>query len=73
MRRPEVYLKDILSSINKVQNYSGNRRYSESYLIIPGIVSGYFFAPLKDYNKNPQKYKGQPGPPNFKHPRLRVS
>jgi hypothetical protein len=26
-----------------------------------------FFASLKDYNKNPQKYKGQPGPPNFKH------
>jgi transposase len=26
-----------------------------------------FFSSLKDYKKNPQKYKGQPGPPNFKH------
>jgi hypothetical protein len=24
-------------------------------------------ASLKDYKKNPQKYKGQPGPPNFKY------
>ncbi len=29
MRRPEVYLKDILSSINKVQNYSENMSYKE--------------------------------------------
>ena len=29
MRRPEVYLKDILSSINKVQNYSYNMSYKE--------------------------------------------
>nr|WP_238524767.1 transposase [Halanaerobium hydrogeniformans] len=26
-----------------------------------------FFYSLKDYKKNPQKYKGQPGSPNFKH------
>ena len=26
-----------------------------------------FFSSLKDYKKNPQKYKGQPGPPNFKY------
>ncbi|WP_041595794.1 hypothetical protein [Halanaerobium hydrogeniformans] len=26
-----------------------------------------FFNSLKDYKKNPQKYKGQPGSPNFKH------
>jgi len=29
MRRTEVYLKDILSSINKVQNYSENMSYKE--------------------------------------------
>jgi uncharacterized protein with HEPN domain len=29
MRRPEVYLKDILSSINKVKNYSENLSYKE--------------------------------------------
>ena len=29
MRRPEVYLKDILSSINKVQNYSGDMSFEE--------------------------------------------
>ncbi|ODS49632.1 MAG: hypothetical protein A8274_1408 [Halanaerobium sp. 4-GBenrich] len=29
MRRPEVYLRDILSSINKVQNYSANMSYKE--------------------------------------------
>jgi IS605 OrfB family transposase len=26
-----------------------------------------FFVSFKDYKMNPQKYKGQPGPPNFKH------
>ncbi|RAK12641.1 IS605 OrfB family transposase [Halanaerobium saccharolyticum] len=26
-----------------------------------------YFSSIKDYKKNPQKYKGQPGPPNFKH------
>ena len=29
MRRPEVYLKDILRSINKVQNYSGDMSFEE--------------------------------------------
>ena len=29
MRRPEVYLRDILNSINKVQNYSENMSYKE--------------------------------------------
>ncbi|CCU80956.1 hypothetical protein HSACCH_02458 [Halanaerobium saccharolyticum subsp. saccharolyticum DSM 6643] len=29
MRWPEVYLRDILSSINKVQNYSENMSYKE--------------------------------------------
>jgi uncharacterized protein with HEPN domain len=29
MRRPEVYLKDVLSSINKVQNYSDDMSYEE--------------------------------------------
>ena len=29
MRRPEVYLKDILRSINKVQNYSGDILFEE--------------------------------------------
>ena len=29
MRRPEVYLKDILRSINKVQNYSGDISFEE--------------------------------------------
>ena len=29
MRRPEVYLRDILNSINKVQNYSANMSYKE--------------------------------------------
>ncbi|SIQ68658.1 HepT-like ribonuclease domain-containing protein [Halanaerobium kushneri] len=29
MRRPEVYLKDILNSTNKVQNYSGDMSFEE--------------------------------------------
>jgi uncharacterized protein with HEPN domain len=29
MRRPEVYLNDILRSINKVQNYSGDMSFEE--------------------------------------------
>ena len=29
MRRPEVYLRDILNSINKVQNYSANMSYKK--------------------------------------------
>jgi IS605 OrfB family transposase len=53
--------------INWHKEYMHSHTYQQMLKVLENNWKSFFKA-LKDYEKNPQKYKGKPAPPRFKNP-----